>query len=191
MGVRNHPESAVFGQYGPKRPTYTDRNPAPFAEFNSITDLPNYGDELTFVDAKRASNRDSGGFCSVTHAAPSDELVVRALIDNAAAPNVGRVGTARNAMLVCWPTGIYTGLVSIWCQVTSSTTKTPAVWDATQVAASVPITIEPVGQGVTYSDAHPRGERVPKDLWDNRIIPSACQLMSDKRQGLSRRTDPR
>lgn len=64
--------------------------------FNSIINLPSYGDERAFVDARLAdSERDKN--VNVLRVSPGDTVVVRAYVDNNANPN--RADTGRGMAL--------------------------------------------------------------------------------------------
>ncbi|MFF5307229.1 hypothetical protein ACFY5F_48550 [Streptomyces sp. NPDC013161] len=73
--------------WGPKRPTFSDKKPAPYAVFNSITDNSLHGDERSFTQCrdKEASNWS-------TQLEAQDGHVYQCYIwfENAAAPNIAK-----------------------------------------------------------------------------------------------------
>lgn len=71
--------------WGPERPTFTTKNPAPYPVFNSITDEPGYGDQRNFVTC-RAS--DDSPYKTEVQAYDGQIYQCRLWFENAVAPNL-------------------------------------------------------------------------------------------------------
>lgn len=73
--------------YGPPRPTFRCPRPSQcpgpaYVTFNSYYNTPNYGDERSFFDVKRASDRPDAPWHDTLHIQASTTLSMRAYIDN-------------------------------------------------------------------------------------------------------------
>ncbi len=76
--------------WGPNRTTYTMNNPAPQAEFNSITDNPDYGDERTFYTVKEKNEVD-GGYDNKMNVQDGQRLMIRMYVHNDASEALNTV----------------------------------------------------------------------------------------------------
>lgn len=84
--------------WGPERPTFTGKNPAPYVTFNSITDNPQVGDERNFVRIRPAGQGTYGENVSVQPGQTYDVMVY--YHNNAKSGlNASGEGIARDVML--------------------------------------------------------------------------------------------
>jgi hypothetical protein len=166
-GTVGRNESAT-ARWGPQRPLYTIKNPAPRATLNSITDNPNYGDERTFLDVKDARIEKPGGFCGSRVVRDGDVLLLRAYVENSAADNLAGTpeGTARDVVLRFEPDGDLATLRRITATVTSSSTEPRSVTSVVELASDEPFRLDPIaGSGRVYSNARPGGVTISPDPW--------------------------
>ena len=131
--------------WGPERPTYTNKKPADYATFNSITDNAAVGDERNFVRIREAGT--SNNYVDELEVIPGHEYEVYIYYHNDAASdtNASGVGVATNTrMSSAYPTvvnsnerGMVSGIIS-WSYVTPSDpndAKTGTVWDEAYVTS--------------------------------------------------------
>ena len=133
--------------WGPERTTYTNKAPADYATFNSITDNVAVGDERNFVRIREAGTSDE--YVDVLEIQPGHEYEVYIYYHNNAASdtNASGYGMATNVrMSSAYPTlvntderGMISGIIS-WSYVTPSNpnnAETGTVWDEAYVTSSV------------------------------------------------------
>lgn len=133
--------------WGPERTTYTNKAPADYATFNSITDNVAVGDERNFVRIREAGT--SNEYVDTLEIQPGHEYEVYIYYHNNAASdtNASGYGMATNVrMSSAYPTlvntnekGMISGIIS-WSYVTPSdpnNAQTGTVWDEAYVTSSV------------------------------------------------------
>jgi uncharacterized repeat protein (TIGR01451 family) len=147
----------------PVRQTFTVAAPAPYVTFNSITDNPNYGNELTFFDAKNAANTASGGYSDGTQVTDGEKVLLRVYVHNDASanldnPNNTGPGVAHNTSVrVYLPTATATALQAN-AYVDASNANPLEVSDSTGFSANSPFSLSYVtGSATAYNHAHPTG----------------------------------
>ena len=147
----------------PNRPTFTVANPAPYVTYDSITDNPNYGNELTFFDAKDSANTNSGGYSDTTQVTNGETVLLRVYVHNDAAsnlddPNNTGPGVAHNASVrVYLPTATATALQAN-AYIDASNANPLEVSDSTGFSANTPFSLSYVpGSATAYNNAHPTG----------------------------------
>jgi hypothetical protein len=152
--------------WGPKRTVFTISNPAPYATLDAIKNNPNYGDELTFFDAKPVDVTNAGGFCDLNNVRDGQYLIVRAYLENSASDNLGNRADANAIRIRMWAEPQDSSLETVWCSLTSSNTQPRQIWDSTQFAASHPFRMDPIdGSGRVYSNIYPKGQRLADSAW--------------------------
>ena len=169
----------------PQRPTFTVKNPAPYVTFNSITDNPNYGNELTFFDAKNATDTKSGGFSDTTQVTDGETVLLRVYVHNDAASNLNNPnntgkGVAKDVKVrVYLPTGTYSALQAN-AYVDASNAKPLEVADSTGFSANSPFSLSYVtGSATAYNNAHPTGMKL-----SDSIVTSGAPVGYDTANGI-------
>ena len=155
--------SGTVHAWWPARQTFTIANPAPYVTFDSITDNPNYGNELTFFDAKDAANTASGGYSDSTQVTDGETVLLRVYVHNDAAsnlddPNNTGPGVAHNTSVrVYLPTASATALQAN-AYIDASNANPLEVSDSTGFSANSPFSLSYVpGSATAYNNAHPTG----------------------------------
>lgn len=125
---------ALLFAWGPDRPTYTVKEPAPHVTFNSITDNPNHGDERNFVQIRNYT--DNGKFGENVELVPGKEYEVSVFYHNNAADHLnaaeyGFRGVAKNAyMKVQMPATVIAGeKARVGATIGASNAQPTSVWD--------------------------------------------------------------
>ena len=149
--------------WGPSRPTFTMENPAPYVTFDSITDNPSYGNELTFFDGKNNTDTTTGGFSDPINVTSGETVLLRVYVHNDAAtnlngPNLDGPGVAHNATArIYLPAATATDLRANAYIDASNATPTE-VNDTVDLASSTPFSLQYVpGSAVMYTNAVPSG----------------------------------
>ena len=149
--------------WGPNRPTFTMQNPAPYVTFDSITNNPNYGNELTFFDGKNNTDTTSGGFSNPITVTPGETVLLRVYVHNDAASNLNGAnldgpGVAHNVTArIYLPTAIATALAAN-AYIDASNANPTEVYDTVDLNSSTPFSLQYVpGSAVMYTNAVPSG----------------------------------
>lgn len=163
--------------WGPERTTYTNKSPAPYATFNSITDNVAVGDERNFVRIREAGTSDT--FVDELQVVPGHEYEVYIYYHNNAASNTNasgigmatnaRVSSAYPAVVNASERGMVSGIIS-WSYVTPedpNNAKTGTVWDEAYVTSSVDGVVlkYKTGTAVIHNDGATNGTILPSSLF--------------------------
>ena len=154
------PSRGGYGPTGSERPTLNwTKNKIGFldgAHFNSYENTPYYGNELAFVDAKRASDSDYGGFQDRIENA-AGRYRIRAYLHNNAADGVG-LDARGTTIRFDVPSGVanefgISGLIA------ASNSVPSQIYDVVELANdNRSFDLDFVnGSGRVYSNAHPDG----------------------------------
>ena len=81
---------SLCNTWGPARDTFTNKSPADYVTFNSITDNAGVGDERNFVRIRKASSKDS--YSDHVSVIPGEELIVYIYFQNDARPSLTKSG---------------------------------------------------------------------------------------------------
>lgn len=161
--------------YGPARDTYTLKNPARQAVFNSITDNPAVGDERDFVRVaeKRADGSDTYRSNIEVEGEKEYEVYIYYHNDASATFNDAAhnyVGVARDTRLSSsFPTKLAKGEKgTIMGKISSSSTNPAAVWDEAYITAKEDITLHYVtGSAKIYNGWDTNGSVLSTRLFTN------------------------
>lgn len=163
--------------WGPERTTYTNKEPAPYATFNSITDNVAVGDERNFVRIREAGT--SNTYTDEIQVVPGHEYEVYIYYHNNAATNTNAsgVGVATNTKVSsAYPTvvnvgerGMVSGIIS-WSYVTPedpNNAQTGTVWDEAYVTSSTNGVIlkYKTGTAIIHNDGAANGSVLPTSLF--------------------------
>src|ERR1017187_4713372 len=147
----------------PNRPTFTMENPAPYVTFNSITDNPNYGNELTFFDGKNVTDTSNGGYSDPINVTPGETVLLRVYVHNDAASNLDGAnldgpGVAHDASArIFLPTATATALRAN-AYIDASNANPAEVSDTVDLAGSTPFSLQYVpGSATMYNGYAPNG----------------------------------
>ena len=166
--------------YGPVRRIYVWRKDMRVrtVTFNSITGVPNVGDERSFCDVKSKGATKPGGFQNTVYVTPGTEWLVRAIVDNDADPDVSPAIRTRASMTWTSP-GVR---VVLTCTITADNADPPGVADTVvfqSLAGRVSIGVVP-GSAALYNMAHPSGLPLPDAL----VSPNGTALGYEKLNGV-------
>jgi len=121
--------AAAFA-WGPDRPTFTGKDPAPYVTFNSITDNPQVGDERNFVRIRETGTTNYGDNVALT---PGKVYDVSVYYHNNAKTslNASGAGIAHNAKLKMEVPGVVeAGVNAAFTGTISASNSNPgSVWD--------------------------------------------------------------
>lgn len=172
--------SDVLVGYGPARRIYVWRKDMRVrtVTFNSITGVPNVGDERSFCGVKSKGATKPGGFQNTVYVTPGTEWLVRAYVDNDADPDVSPATRTRASMTWTSP-GVRLVLT---CTITAENADPPAVADTVvfqSLAGRVSIGVVP-GSAALYNMAHKSGLPLPDAL----VSPNGTALGYEKLNGI-------
>jgi hypothetical protein len=175
--------------WGPKRPTFTIKKPAPYAVFNSITDHPMHGDERNFVQCR---DRENSAWATAIQADDGHTYQCYVWFENAIAPNLDNENSAAK---------LYNARVTVRLQKsatdsqslvgTLSANNSVSVWASCLFTANQPMTITyQRGTSRMYLlpaigvDGLPLAERYKDDSLISGIAAPSGTLIGEKRDGI-------
>ena len=176
--------------WGPERPTYTNKKPADYATFNSITNNVAVGDERNFVRIREAGT--SNEFVDELEVVPGHEYEVYIYYHNDAASdtNASGVGIATNTrMSSAYPTvvntnerGMVSGIIS-WSYVTPSdpnNAKTGTVWDEAYVTSKTNGVVlrYKTGTATIHNGGEANGRVLPTALFTTEGTPIGYNILT-------------
>lgn len=160
---------AVLQAWGPDRPTFTERNPAPYVTFNSITDNPRVGDERNFVRIRETGN---GEYINQVNFEPGKVYDVSVYYHNNAATrlNASGEGIARNTTLKMEVPNVVTAGVNaaLTGTISASNAKPGSVWDEAygKNATNADIALRYVAGSASFvSNGAINGQTLPDSLF--------------------------
>lgn len=163
--------------WGPERSTYTNKEPAPYATFNSITDNVAVGDERNFVRIREAGTDTT--YTDEIQVVPGHEYEVYIYYHNNAASNINAsgLGMATNTRVSsAYPTvvntnerGMVSGIIS-WSYVTPENpndAQTGTVWDEAYVTSATDGVVlkYKTGTAIIHNDGAANGSVLPTSLF--------------------------
>ena len=177
--------------WGPTdRPTYTNKSPADYATFNSITDNVAVGDERNFVRIREAGTEDT--FVDELEVIPGHEYEVYIYYHNNAATdtNAKGYGVATDVHVSsAYPTvvntnerGMISGIIT-WSYVTPSAPNTPkegTVWDEAYVTSKTDGVVlkYKTGTAIIHNSGDANGSVLSTDLFTNEGTPIGFNKLS-------------
>jgi hypothetical protein len=145
--------------------------------FNSITGVPNVGDERRFCGVKSKGATQSGSFQDTVYVTPGTEWLVRAYVDNDADPDVSPATRTRASMTWTSP-GVR---VVLTCVITAANASTPVADTVVfqSLAGRIALTVVP-DSAALYNMAHKSGLALPNTL----VTPYGTALGYEKLDGV-------